>query len=305
MKKKINYWQISTVAFGVLFVLSAFNIFSFSSGSNAANEAVSFINTNVLDGTSTATLQSVERTNGVYKLTLAIDDQMFESYVSGDGKLLFPTAIPLAQSSQITGATTVDLSSESSLGILEVSAANGISLGPEDAATIVIEFSDFQCPFCAMASGLPSWVSSYGSQYGDLIGVAGNIQEMASRGELRFIYVPMSFLGQESIYSTQAALCANEQGKFWEMHDAIFTAHDSKENNGKFAKDKLEIIAGNIEGLDTGEFNNCLENDLTLEEAQSINMAAGNAGVTGTPTFFVNGKKVSSSWTAISAAIGA
>jgi len=177
------------------------------------------------------------------------------------------------------------------------------SLGPEDSKNVVIEFSDFQCPFCAMAEGSAEWVAQYQSQYGSLIGVAGTVQEMAANGELKFIYVPWSFLGQESVYAAEAALCANEQDKFWEMHDAIFEAHDGEENNGKYNKDKLQVLAAGISGINKAEFNSCLENDDYLSALQQISSDVQGAGVTGTPTFFVNGQKVSASTSAILSAL--
>ncbi len=179
------------------------------------------------------------------------------------------------------------------------------SLGPSNAKVTVIEFADFQCPFCAMASGLPSWVSQYASQYADIIGSAGKLEEMASNGEIRLIYVPFSFLGEESINAAEAALCANEQDKFWEMHDAIFAAHDSEENNGKYTVAKLEIIAQSISGLNQAAFKTCLESDKYSSQMSTISQAAAGAGITGTPTFLVNGKQVQASWTALQAAINA
>jgi protein-disulfide isomerase len=174
------------------------------------------------------------------------------------------------------------------------------SLGPEDADTVVIEFSDFQCPYCTMASGLASWTSQYQAQYGDLIGAAGNLQEMAARGEIRFIYVSMSFLGAESVYASEAGLCANEQGKFWEMHDAIFGASTGPtENDGKYTKENLKTLASGISGLDKAKFNKCLDDGKYTSSVQKIGQAAGAAGVSGTPTFVVNGQKVPSSWSAI------
>ena len=176
------------------------------------------------------------------------------------------------------------------------------SLGPDNAENVVIEFSDFQCPYCALASGLPEFANQYATQYADLIGSAEKIQEMAANGELKFVYVPMSFLGQESVYAAQAGLCANEQGKFWEMHDAIFENHDGKENNGKYSKENLKILANSISGLDTTEFNDCLDNDKTLSDVQKAAATAGQI-VSGTPTFYVNGVKMSASWNSISAAL--
>ena len=176
------------------------------------------------------------------------------------------------------------------------------SLGPEDADTVIIEFSDFQCPYCALASGLPDFADQYATQYADLIDSAGKVQKMAEDGDVRFIYVPMSFLGEESVYAAQAGLCANNQGKFWEMHDVIFETHDGKENNGKYSKDNLKKMAKTISGLDASEFNKCLDNDETLAYVQEASSTAGSI-VSGTPTFFVNGQKVSASWSQISSLI--
>jgi protein-disulfide isomerase len=178
------------------------------------------------------------------------------------------------------------------------------SIGPDDAPNVIIEFSDFQCPYCTLASGLPSWKSQYQSQYSDLIGVAQKAEDLANQGKVKFIYVSMSFLGQESVYAAEAALCANEQGKFWEMHDAILKASDGpSENTGKYSKANLETIANGVSGLDTAKFNSCLESDRTLGEVQTIASQAKAAGVTGTPTFYVNGVKMSASWSQISAAL--
>ncbi|MFA5953268.1 MAG: DsbA family protein [Candidatus Pacearchaeota archaeon] len=172
------------------------------------------------------------------------------------------------------------------------------SIGPKNSENVVIEFSDFQCPYCAISSGLPDFAKQYETQYSELFGSSEMLQEKAKAGELRFIYVPMSFLGQESVYAAEAGLCANQQGKFWEMHDLIFSAHDGKENNGKFSKENLKQMASNIQGLDTNKFNNCLDNDETLSDVQEVASVASQF-VSGTPSFFVNGQQVSASKTQI------
>ena len=176
------------------------------------------------------------------------------------------------------------------------------SIGPEDAENIVIEFSDFQCPFCAMAAGLASWTEGYKTQYGDLIESATKIQDLAKEGKLRFIYVPMSFLGEESVWAAEAAYCAHDQGKFWEMHDAIFTAHDSTENQGQYSKDKLKVIAQGLD-LDMAKFNKCLDNSDHASDVSTAG-AQASAAASGTPTFYVNGQKLSGSWTQLSTALG-
>lgn len=177
------------------------------------------------------------------------------------------------------------------------------SVGPKNAEKIVVEFSDFQCPYCALASGLPSWAESYKSQYSDLVGIGEELRALANAGEIRFVYVPMSFLGNESIYATEAALCAKEQGKFWEMYESIFKASTGPtENDGKYAKAKLKLLAKGVSGLDLTEFNNCLDNDEMLSSVKTISNAASTAA-SGTPTFYVNGEKMSASWSKISEAL--
>jgi protein-disulfide isomerase len=175
-------------------------------------------------------------------------------------------------------------------------------IGSQNSSDVVIEFSDFQCPFCALASGLPQFAEDYRNQYPDLVRMSEKIREKAENGELKFIYVPMSFLGQESVYASEAALCANKQGKFWEMHDAIFSAHDGDENNGKYSKANLKEMARNISGMNLQEFNNCLDNDETFSDVRQVADEAGNV-VSATPSFFVNGEKVSASWTAVNNAL--
>lgn len=185
------------------------------------------------------------------------------------------------------------------------------SIGPSNAKNTVIEFADFQCPYCALASGLPNWTSQYTSQYGDLIGVAKNVETAAENGQLRFIFVPMNFLdnpssqyGNESTYASEAAYCAGDQGKYFQMHDAIYAASTSpSEDTGKYTKANLKIIASGISGLDMSKFDNCLDSDTYLSAASQSTAAAFSAGVQGTPTFYVNGKSVTPSWSAIQAAL--
>ncbi|MBS3084317.1 thioredoxin domain-containing protein [Candidatus Pacearchaeota archaeon] len=175
------------------------------------------------------------------------------------------------------------------------------SIGPENVKT-VIEFSDFQCPWCAIASGLPEWAKSAAETNPNVAAVLGaseNAKKLAKEGKIKFIYVSMSFVGKESVNAAEAGLCANEQGKFWKMHDAIFSADSGpEENDGTFTKENLEIIAQNISGLDQTKLSNCLKSSKMLSNVQEISRIASKF-VSSTPTFFVDGKQVSSSWSEI------
>jgi protein-disulfide isomerase len=179
-------------------------------------------------------------------------------------------------------------------------------LGPANAAHTVIEMADFQCPYCALASGLPNWTTQYASQYGDLIGSAKQMETLAQQGKIRFIFVPLAFLGQESTYAAQAAFCAENQNKFWDMHDAIYAASDGpSEDTGKYSIANLEKIASGVSGLNQAKFKSCLENNETLAQVNQAMSDVQKAGFQiATPQFFVDGKSVSASTSALTAAIG-
>jgi len=210
-----------------------------------------------------------------------------------------------------TGNTAGNAAAGAATGPVDVSAFTGNSdifpsIGPANAPATVIEFADFQCPYCALASGQATWASQY-SQYSDLINAGGKAEKLAQAGKIKFIFVTMNFLDQgkigESNWAAEAAYCANDQGKFWEMHDAIYKASDGpSEDNGKYAKTKLETIAQSISGLDQTKFKSCLESDADLSKVQQSQQAA-SAVVQGTPTFFVNGQQVNAGWSTISAAL--
>jgi protein-disulfide isomerase len=179
------------------------------------------------------------------------------------------------------------------------------AIGPDNTEITVTEFMDFQCPYCGIASGLVLWGDQAKIQYGDLYGSAQKTKELAKQGKIRFVAGIMSFLGQESVYAAQAGYCANQQGKFWEMHDAVYGASTSPgENDGRYNKDKLVIIAQGVGGLDQAKFKDCLENDKTLADAKKSAQIT-NQFAQGTPTFYVNNQQVQSSWPSIQSAIGA
>ena len=114
------------------------------------------------------------------------------------------------------------------------------------------------------------------------------LQPYIDSGKVNLVYKHSAFLGQESVWAAQAAECAADQGKFWEYHDLLFDKQNG-ENVGTFTKDKLIGYAKDL-GLDTAKFDPCLQNDVTLQRVISDTQEGRNVGVTGTPTFFINGK---------------
>ena len=149
-------------------------------------------------------------------------------------------------------------------------------LGNKDAKITVIEFADFQCPFCKRL-------------FSDV--EPGLKKDYIDTGKVKFYYRHYAFLGQESTWSAEAAECANEQGKFWEYHDYLFNNQGS-ENSGAFSKANLEKFAQTL-GLDSTQFNSCLESDKYAKNVQDDLSAGQKAGVNGTPATFVNGLLIS------------
>jgi protein-disulfide isomerase len=114
------------------------------------------------------------------------------------------------------------------------------------------------------------------------------LQSYIDSGKVNLVYKHSAFLGQESAWAAQASECAADQGKFWEYHDLLFERWNG-ENQGAFAKDKLIGFAKELK-LDMAKFEPCLTNDETLQRVIADTEEGRKVGVTGTPTFFINGK---------------
>jgi len=148
-------------------------------------------------------------------------------------------------------------------------------LGNKDAKVTVIEFADFQCPFCERF-------------FKDA--EAGIIKDYVNSRKVKFAFRHYAFLGQESNFAAEASECANEQGKFWEYHDYLYN-HQGPENSGAFAKDKLIGFAKDLR-LNVDQFSSCLNSDKYAKQVADDLAAGQKVGVSGTPTTFVNGQIV-------------
>jgi len=114
------------------------------------------------------------------------------------------------------------------------------------------------------------------------------LQSYIDSGKVNLVYKHSAFLGQESIWAAQASECAADQGKFWEYHDLLFERWNG-ENQGAFSKENLIKFAQDLK-LDAAKFDPCLTNDETLERVKADTLEGRDVGVTGTPTFFINGQ---------------
>lgn len=114
------------------------------------------------------------------------------------------------------------------------------------------------------------------------------LQSYLDSGKVNLVYKHSAFLGQESAWAAQASECAADQGKFWEYHDLLWDRWNG-ENQGTFARENLIAFAKEM-NLDMAKFEPCLMNDETLQRVIDDTNEGRQVGVTGTPTFFINGK---------------
>jgi protein-disulfide isomerase len=147
--------------------------------------------------------------------------------------------------------------------------AKGPSRGPEGAKVTIVEFSDFQCPFCSRAHDTVEEVMS----------------TYAGKVRLVFRHFPLEFHAQAP-KAAEAAMCANEQSKFWEYHDILF------KNQQKLQVEDLKAHAQSL-GLDATKFNECLDSGRMAAIVKTDTEAGHKAGVSGTPAFFINGQVLS------------
>jgi protein-disulfide isomerase len=109
-------------------------------------------------------------------------------------------------------------------------------------------------------------------------------------GKAKVVYHHMSFIGQESMWAGEAADCAGDQGKFW-AYALYVLNHQAGENVGAFSKENLKGFAKQV-GLDTNAFNACLDGDKYLTAVKQETAQGDQLGITATPTFFVNGQRL-------------
>ena len=177
-----------------------------------------------------------------------------------------------------TPGTSQQLGGETTGKNTEVSVDDDPVLGQEKAPVTIIEFSDFQCPYCRKfwRETLPEIKKNY-----------------IDSGKAKLVYrdFPLPMHPSAEI-SAEAGECAGDQGKFWEWHDKIFSEQD-KEGQSTVQYGIADVKKWGAEiGLDAAQFTACLDSEKYKDEVAK-DLADGQAAdVTGTPTFFVNGKTV-------------
>ncbi len=153
---------------------------------------------------------------------------------------------------------------------VEVSVDDDPSRGPAKAPVTIVEFSDFTCQFCSQA----------------YLTVKKVMDNPKFKDKIKFVYRDSPAQQRPASFpAAMAAQCANDQGKFWEYHDKLF------ENSQDLTPAKLKELSKTV-GLDETKFNTCLDSKKYESEVGKDLEDGFKVGVTGTPTFFVNGLKI-------------
>lgn len=154
-------------------------------------------------------------------------------------------------------------------------AFRGYTQGSDSAPIEVIEYSDFECPFCASFATVQMPVIR---------------EQLIATGRVRWRYRDFPLPShQYSRYAALAAQCGGEQGRFWEMHDRLFGRHEWAQT-GKNPRSLFRDFAKGI-GLDLDKYDACMDGQRYAGRIQASLQDGEAAGVQGTPTFFVNGKR--------------
>lgn len=153
-----------------------------------------------------------------------------------------------------------------------------VVMGDPNAPVTVIEYADFQCPFCGR------FFLDAGTKIRD---------QYVKTGKVKMVYRDFAFLGPESTASAEAAECAKDQGKFWSYHDALYTEEiaDGKENSGNLNRALFLKLANNL-GLNVGDFTSCIDSNKYADVVKNSVSDAQSFGVNSTPTIFVGSEKI-------------
>ena len=158
----------------------------------------------------------------------------------------------------------VDLRAAQGQVRLEVESDDDPALGPEDAPITIIEFSDYRCPYCQRfrIETLDALLQAYPDQ-------------------IRFIYRDFPVVG--GFEAAVASECADEQGEYWAYHDLLFSGELQEHTTATYLAYAERL------SLDLDAFESCLGEESMASEVEADAVYAAGLGVTGTPTFFING----------------
>jgi protein-disulfide isomerase len=183
------------------------------------------------------------------------------------GYMAWGRSIPVQQASDVSAQAAATQAANPSFTRYDIPTDGYPSLGPDDAEITLVEFSDFQCPYCKR------WEDEV---YKPLFA--------AYPGQIRLVYrnLPLTSIHPQAMSAAVASLCAKDQGAYWPYHDKLF------ENQDKLGAELYAQLASDL-GLDATSFQSCLDSGKFDDYIQQDMDFSLNLGVRSTPTFFING----------------
>ena len=175
-----------------------------------------------------------------------------------------------------TDSTSQELAPQQPIGPVDVAAGHLPVLGDENAPVTLVEFSDFECPYCSalFTDTLPQIKEEYID---------------TGKAKLYYRHYPLTAIHPNAQIAAEASECANDQGQFWNYHDTLFENQTEwSQLSGDAVNEKLVELAGNI-GLSTSEFSDCLTSGKFSDNVTNDLNDGIAAGVDGTPATFING----------------
>ena len=280
---KASTWKVIA---GLLVIALIFSIltqgFDFSEEGKGASTEISlsaaeektknYVNSNLLQPPFVAEVKTSEDVGSLYKITLSVAGQDIDSYITKDGQYFFPQGFDTSLTLAATDGINTTADGAANTVRLEVSADDDAVKGNRSAPVTIVEFSDYECPFCG----------KYARESYPLI-----LKNYINKGQVKYVFrdFPLE-IHVNAQKAAEAAECAGEQNKYYEMHDYLFANQDNLkvENLQGYAKDL---------GLDTVKFNDCLGSGKMAAEVKKDLADGKRYGVAGTPAFFVNGRAIS------------
>ena len=146
-------------------------------------------------------------------------------------------------------------------------------LGSESAPITIVEFGDYQCPFCQKwnQNTKPLLEKNY-----------------IASGKVKLIYVDLPIIGPDSIKAHAGSYCADEQGLYWQYHDFLYS-NQGHENSGWVSANNLKNLVSGINGLDADSFSKCLDSGKYEDRVKENKNIASKSGVKSTPSFIMIG----------------
>lgn len=155
--------------------------------------------------------------------------------------------------------------------VYKIDYSKGEKIGSDSAKLKLVEFGDLRCPACKAYEP--------------------TVEQIRTNPNVQLYFRNFAFLGPASIFASNAAECAGEQGKFWQFHDYLYANQPEEADTSMFTSDKLTTVATSL-GINGSQFKACLDSTKYSKNITD-DLAEGQAlGINSTPTFFLNGKKL-------------